>query len=112
MGVDRQDYIIYGWKLPYELIDNDGNEIDLHSNEIYQYITGNNEYIMIQDGMCGEYNVFGKLIACQNNDWDGWDFMKLNIENYNANEAKAKLKEVFNLALEEEPYLFIFSHFS
>ena len=29
MGVDRNDYIVYGWKLPYEILDNDGKEIDL-----------------------------------------------------------------------------------
>jgi len=29
MGVDRSDYIMYGWKLPYKLKDNEGNEIDL-----------------------------------------------------------------------------------
>ena len=29
MGVDRSDYIMYGWKLPYNIKDNNGNKIDL-----------------------------------------------------------------------------------
>lgn len=40
MGVDRSDYIMYGWKLPYKLKDNEGNEIDIWDEKFESVMCG------------------------------------------------------------------------
>ena len=40
MGVDRSDYIMYGWKLPYKIKDNEGNEIDLWDEKFESVMCG------------------------------------------------------------------------
>jgi hypothetical protein len=116
MGVSRTDYIVYGWKLPYELKDKNG-KIDLWADKFLPYIEGHKgvDYTLISDGMCGDYNVFGRLLKHAGDDGDGWGFTNLDLAKIDAEEVKAKYREVFELDKDEliaEPYLFIFSHYS
>ena len=92
MGVYRIDYIVYGWKLPYELKNKNG-KIDLWADKFLPYIEGHKgvEYTLISDGICGEYNVFGKLLNHAESDGDGWGFTNLNLAKMDAEELKIKI---------------------
>lgn len=58
MSVYRTDYIVYGWKLPYDYIDKE--DLDNIRNE---YINVNEYHIeLIVDVMGGRYLVFGIVI--------------------------------------------------
>ena len=112
MCVDRKDYIIYGWKLPYDIKDGKtGEEVNIGEEQYEDYAYNSEGYTLIQDGMCGEYIVFGELILTSD-DYNGWQFTTLDIGEMNSEEAKQKYREVFNV---EEPMsestLFIFSHY-
>lgn len=111
MSVERTDYIVYGWKLPYEL-KNENGKIDLWADKFLPYIEGHKgeTFTLVSDGMCGSYNVFGKLLAHATDDGDGWGFKNLDLSNLNPIEVKEKYKELFN-SEPSEPCLFIFSHF-
>jgi hypothetical protein len=62
MGVDREDYIIYGYKFP-AYIDKDGKKWYWDDEKYEEYSDADEgEMIFIVDGMNGEYAVFGKLI--------------------------------------------------
>ena len=114
MSVDRTDFIIYGWKLPYEL-KNENGDIDLWDDKFLPFIKGHKgvEYSLISDGMCGNYTVFGKLLGQATDDSDGWGFINLDLSAINSEEVKSKYKELFEIdIIPSEPYLFIFSHFS
>ena len=116
MGVDRTDYIVYGYKLPYEL-KNENGKIDLWDDKFLPMIEGHQgeEFTLVSDGMCGQYNVFGIRIESGGDKYEGWDFVHLDFKNLDAEKVKSKYREVFELKEDEpiaEPYLFIFSHFS
>lgn len=108
MSVDRADYIVFGWKMPYN------NEIDMWDEKFESMMCGfpGEEYTLITDGMCGDYTVFGLRILHLDND-DGWDFVNLDVLLLMDNEkVKSKYTEVFGIEPTTEPTLFIFSHFS
>jgi len=114
MGVDRSYYIMYGWKLPYKLKDNEGNEIDLWDEKFESVMCGfpGEEFSLISDGMCGDYNAFGLRVLHCSDDGDGWDFVNLDIASFDAEKVKSKYVELFGIYPATEPTLFIFSHFS
>lgn len=65
--------------------------------------------------MCGEYVVFGKIIAHSGMNDEGWNFLHLDMSKMNPKEVIVEYNKVFELDENEqgaEPYLFIFSHFS
>lgn len=116
MSVDRTDYIVYGWKLPYQ-IKNKNGVIDLWDDKYLPMMKGHKgeEYTIISDGMSGGYTVFGKLIISGGDKYEGWEFNDLSIDKLDANSVKAKYLELFELddiGGIGEPTLFIFSHFS
>ena len=115
MSVDRRDYIVYGYKLPYEM-SNEKGPIDLEDEKFLPMIEGHEEeeFTIVSDGMCGEYTVFGLLIESGGDEYEGWDFVNLDFENFDPEKVKSKYREVFELEEDEpvaEPYLFIFSHY-
>lgn len=112
MSVDRKDYIVYGWKLD-SIKDSDGEEIDCYDEKYEQYSCGveGEEFTLVEDGMSGEYIVFGKLISSKNEDSCGWEFVELKFDNLDAEKVKDKFKELFGNLPSQEPRLFIFSHF-
>jgi hypothetical protein len=116
MGVDRTDYIVYGWKLPYDFKDANGDEIDWYDDKFLPYLEGHEgiKHTLIPDGMCGKYCVFGEIIDFDND--DGWDFQELPLDiqpTWNdENNLSKKFEEVFGVDAKELPKLFIFSHYS
>ena len=114
MGVDRSDYIMYGWKLPYEILDNEGNEIDLWDDkfESVMYQFPDEKFLLVSDGMCGDYNAFGLRVLYCDDDGEGWDFVNLDISSFDSEKVKSKYVELFGIEPTTEPTLFIFSHFS
>jgi hypothetical protein len=117
MGVDRTDYIVYGWKLPYKLNDPDGNPIE-NFWDIPKYeklVDGGDDdgFQILEDGMAGTYCVFGKVIESGGDQWEGWDFVELEIDNMDKHKAIGKLVEHFQTPTVgwPEPKLFLFSHF-
>jgi hypothetical protein len=113
MGVDRTDLIMYGWKMPYDLKDNQGNKINLHDDKFESVLCGfpGEEFLLVTDGMCGSYNVFGQCILQCDDDGDGWDFVNLDF-NLQTEKVKENYTKLFNMIPETEPTLFIFSHYS
>lgn len=114
MGVDRSDYIVYGWKLPYEILDTEGNEIDVYDEKFESMMCGfeGEDYTLICDGMCGNYNVFGLNVQSCDGEYEGWDFADIDIKKFDDDKIIAKFIEVFGFEPQTEPKLFIFSHFS
>lgn len=104
MGVDRQDYIMFGWKLPYDLKNVEGEKI-------YDLDGESGEFTLVSDGMCGEYNVYGYVLNDGADDYDGWDFVELDIKPLDADKLKTSLEELIGPNDFGEPKLFIFSHF-
>ena len=70
------------------------------------------KFSIISDGMCGDYNVFGIILESGGDKWEGWDFVELNIKDFDADDLKSKYTELFESQPSSEPTLFIFSHFS
>lgn len=111
MSIDRTDYIVYGWKLPYDMKDSKGQEIDFWDEKFIPMIEGHKgeEYSLIIDQMMGEYIVFGKVIA---EDDEGWNFTYLTNIVQDSEKLMNKYREVFNVSGRiSEPYLFIFTHY-
>jgi hypothetical protein len=114
MGIDRTDYIVYGWKLPYDLKDSKGDKIDFWDDKYLPMIEGheNEKYSIIIDGMSGEYVVFGIIIA-QADESCGWNFVKLNQKQMIPDSLNFRYREVIDEhGPAVDPHLFIFSHFS
>lgn len=114
MGVDRTDYIVYGYKLPPDL-KNEKGKIDFWDDKFLPMIEGHpgEEFIIVNDGMMGEYTIFGIKIKSADED-TGWDFVTLDLKTLDPEKVKKRYREVFELNDEPgaEPYLFIFSHYS
>lgn len=115
MGIDRTDYIVYGWKLPYEMKDSKGNEIDLWDDKYLPMFEGHKgeKYTIIGDMLSDDYIVFGKVLA-RADDPNGWNFVHLKFQDSEEKEElKDKYREVFDVEGDvADPYLFIFTHFS
>lgn len=118
MSINRRDYIIFGWKLPYDVQNDKGETIDLWDDKFLPMIEGHKgeEYIIIRDGMCGDYTVFGLEIANDSGNEEGWAFLNLSLLNTESEPMRRalneKYEELFNHKPRVYPKLFIFSHFS
>jgi len=119
MGVDRSDYLVYGWEFPY-----DRDVIDIYDDEeLYEKLEKQNEYVFITDGMGGKYMVFGKLLSYSDM-YDGWGFIDINetlkdipskLSLYSAFEefVGSNTKDVLTKhGISPDPKTFLFSHFS
>ncbi len=115
MGYCRKDYIVYGYKLPYDLKDDNGNELHLYDDEKYlPYIEGHKGigYIIILDQMMGKYVVFGEKIHSADQ-YNGWGFIDIETTiTKHPMEVQDKLKELLNITIDDYPTLFIFSHYN
>jgi hypothetical protein len=120
MGVNRTDYIIFGFKVSPKEIET--RNIDLWTGKYLPYLEGQKDilYIIINDGMCGEYLVFGKLIN-QAVDYEGTTFTVISYKDFFDDEENKKVtqafidlfgKEVYDTLDDEEPQMLVFSHFS
>ena len=120
MGVDRTDYIIYGFKMkPSDL---KSNGVNISDEKFLPYIEGHQgvKEIIVYDYMCGEYVVFGKLIN-QAADHEGTNFTVISYQDFFDDEERDfvtdNFKELFGESVyndleEDEPQIFIFSHYS
>lgn len=112
MGVNRIDYLIIGYKLPYNVVK------DWWEKPYEDYIDGLNDVHIITDGMCGDYAVFGKILAqSEHNDWEGWNFVEIKNEIDNDySKVEKEFVKVFDGLLNFEDYIkpkiILFSHFS
>jgi hypothetical protein len=113
MGIYRRDYILFGWKLPNKITNENGEYISFWDDKYLPYVEGHPgiEYSIINDQMCGEYTAFGKQIM-SGGDYDGWDFEPITLGELNADDVKSKYTELFGTNPPSEPILFIFSNFS
>lgn len=119
MGVDRTDYIVYGWKLPYDIQDANGQNIDFWDNKFRPMIEGQRGVIhtIVRDGMTRDYTVFGVRIKSDHDQNVGWEFEHLDIMGFDQEELIADFRRLFNPSEEfikaiGKPTVFIFSHFS
>ena len=93
MSIDRTDYIIYGYKLPY-MLKNANGKIDLWADRFLPMIEGHEgeDFALISDGMNGEYNVFGLRIDSSGGNYSGWEFVLLDFKNLDAEKVKSKYR--------------------
>lgn len=116
MSVDRTDYLILGYMMPYNLKTRKDEEIDLWDDKYLPYLEGwkDEKYRLIRDGMGGQYNVFG-LVLNQSDDYGGFDFIEIEHpsdpgEYYLHQKALELFPDVdFDFS---EPKLILFSHYS
>jgi len=112
MGVDRTDYIVYGWKLPANYFETKG--IDIWGDKFLRYIEGweGEKYTIIKDGMCGKYCVFGLMITQANE--EGFEFFEITNDSLSPIELTDKFKEVFGFTDESigYPKHLVFTHWS
>lgn len=117
MGVEREDYAFYGWKLPYKMKDAEGNKIQWDAEPFNQYpAEGDDEgYAIITDGMNGEYAVFGQLLhKVDNENGEGWEMVELSmsklVRNYD-NDLIQRFTDLFIKLPDSPPKVLIFSHY-
>lgn len=114
MGVDRSDYLIYGYKLPADYLKSKGIEI-FEGDKYMPYIEGwkGEDYAIVHDQMAGKYCVFGYSVAYANS--NGFKFVELPPDGWpvTADQIKEKFKEVFDFVDGElgEPKVLLFTHY-
>lgn len=111
MGVDRKDYIVYGWELPP--IINNSKKTNLWDDKFLPLIEGweGEEFSLI---LGEDYEVFGLILGTDNGKYEGWDFFHLDLKKMEPEKLKIKYRKIFDLDEGDpvsDPYLFIFSHF-
>lgn len=120
MGVDRTDYIIYGFK--FKPNDLKAKGIDIHSDKYLPFIEGHKgiDDVIVYDYMSGEYVVFGKLMH-SSNESAGIEFNTISYKDFcddqESDRITSKFKELFGESIyddlqESEPEMYVFSHFS
>jgi hypothetical protein len=120
MGVDRTDYIVYGFKLhPNDL---KAKGISIHDDKYLPYMEGHPDIVdvIVYDAMSGKYVVFGNLIN-KAEEHEGTIFTTISYKDFFDDEERRrvtdKFKELFGDAVygdleEDEPQMFVFSHYS
>jgi len=120
MGVDRTDYIVYGFKFKPNDLKQSG--IDIWADKYLPYVEGHKGVtdIIVYDGMSGEYVVFGKLIN-KAEEHQGTGFTTISYRDFFDDDERervtAKFRELFGDAIyddleEDEPQMLVFSHYS
>ena len=114
MGVNRDDYVIFGWKLPDNFKTDDGVDFEeamADDWEMYDRIMEDcdEEYEFIRDGMNGEYIVFGKVLA-YGEEYEGLGFTVVETDNLYIDALKKKVKKVLNYTPDTEPKVIAFTH--
>lgn len=117
MSTTRTDYIILGYKLPYGFFKDQG--IDLDSAKYDDPTLWPDKYKIINDGMNGEYIVFGEVIQ-RADEFDGFDFHRFSVNlftDHRIDEVTGMFVQLFGYdavdSLENQtPSLLIFTHWS
>jgi len=106
MGVEREDYLMYGVDLGYEAFDWDKHEAERDG-------APNRRFDIVADGMSGKYCIAGKIIAKS----DGYDGIGMNtIDPDHLGVDRAALARVVSEAFgkpvdTDDLKLILFSHF-
>ena len=114
MGVDRRDYVIYGYKMPYDYLESKGLNI-WEDQKYLPFIEEwkKEDYSIIYDQMCAGYIVFGMRIAYA--DQKGFEFVELPISGWpnQSDLIKDKFKEIFGISAADfgEPKVLLFTHY-
>lgn len=114
MGVDRSDYLIYGYKMPANYLESKGVNI-WEDSKYLPFIEGwkDEDYSIVNDQMCGKYCVFGYSVAYANS--DGFEFIELPHNGWpvTADQIMAKFNEVFGFAPDGlgDPKVLLFTHY-
>ncbi len=110
MSVDRIDYIIYGW-----ILEPTAFKIEEDDYEKYEkHIEGSPEakgFIIIEDGMSGEYTVVGEIVNVSGDRYIGWEFEEIIKSSKSEEHLIKQYKDILEMEPKEKPKLFIFSHF-
>lgn len=118
MSSTRTDYIILGYKLPYGFFKDQG--IDLDSAKYDDPTLWPDKYKIINDGMNGEYIVFGEVIQ-QSEEYMDVDFHEIGRDYFTddrLNEVDDKFRALFgdtvffSISTRPTPKLLIFTHWS
>ena len=111
MSVSINTYVIFGIKLDNS--DCEKYEVDMWDEKFEDYMMGdpNLGYEIISDGMCGEYIVFGKVLATMS-EGSEIDFVELDIPNLDWSDLCLKFKKIFGFDIPKNPTTFIFNHYS
>jgi len=106
MGISRTDYLVYGWKLPYQA--NLTESMDRERGNLDEDILG------VNDEVFGKYSVFGVKLGCGESD-SGWDFIQIPkvgvLATIDERVVRARHRVVGDMDF-LAPSLFIFSNFS
>jgi len=110
MSISTNHYIVFGWKLPYDFVEN------IWDDKFLPYIEGHEgiEFSMIADGMCGDYIVFGTVIKLPSSH-ENKDFMDIDLSImyvYNTGRLQNEFQKVFGKRPTIAPKLFSFIHYN
>ena len=120
MGVDRTDYIVFGFKMSPELLKSKNISID--DDKYLPYIEGHKgeQDTIVYDYMMGKYVVFGKLIN-QSWDYEEGKFTTISYQDFFDDEETKRVtdkfielfgQDVLDELEDDEPQMFVFSHYS
>jgi hypothetical protein len=116
MGVDRTDYVIIGYSMPYRLMSKMGEPIDWWDEDYRPYIEGRRgfEFSIILDNT-GDYAVFGKVLARTNDQVGFGGIREITFEQSDFDRVRDKFVELFDdydIGNVEKPKILAFSNFS
>lgn len=84
MGVRTTTYLIYGFVLNKEqetYVDEHWEDENMHMLDYVEQTKEARGHILLMDGMCGEYTIFGKVL-CANDECEDVNIKKVFIPNY------------------------------
>ncbi len=107
MGISRRDYIVRGWRLPFniEIIQDDKYlpMVEGHRGE---------KFCIVADDMCGAFTVFGERLASGGDEDMGWEFEIIKDSEVTNEELVDKYVEIFGEIPKMNPQLMIFTVFN
>jgi hypothetical protein len=119
MGVERTDYIVFGFKMNPELLKR--KRINIWDDKYLPFIEGHKGVpdVFVYDGMNEEYAVFGKLIN-RAEEHEGVNFTTISYKDFfdveESSRVIGKFIELFGEDMldeldDDEPQMFVFSHY-
>ena len=108
MGVNRSDYVMYGFNVPKEIY----NAEDFY-DKYQKYIEwAEGDFAMIDAGMSDNFCIFG-LVIKTTNEHEGFDEpTELSFTPYEQHKEKLKIKYKEITGIDDEPKFFVLSRFS
>lgn len=107
MGVDRNDYLMWGIDVGADAFDWDKHKAEIEG-------APNARFDLIRDGMCGKYCIVGKIIA-KSDPYEGIEMVKIDPQklDVDCSALAAVISEAFGRTISADDFsLILFSHFS